>query len=136
MDVFEAPSMGRKRNEALKAAPISWGVVQNLGGLALGNAWDKSLDLRWCVFFVCVCSWAPPTCLNFWDAVVPGLLGRLLVLGEEVGEKKEWVPKSKQVIFIVSGGICQFREEFLFRGFGGQSPGLSSFPGSWRLHQR
>lgn len=69
--------MGRKRNEALKAALISWGVVQNLGVLALGNAADKSLDLRCCGF---LCSWAPPTCLSFGDAV-PGLLGRLLVWG-------------------------------------------------------
>lgn len=28
----------------------------------------------------------PPTCLNFWEAVVPGLLGRLLVLGVGSGE--------------------------------------------------
>lgn len=54
MDVFEAPSMGRKRNEALKAARISGGVVQNLGVLALGKAADKSLDL-WFVGFFCVC---------------------------------------------------------------------------------
>lgn len=49
-----------------------------------------------------MCSRALLTCLNVGGAV-PGLLGRLLTFGG-----KEWKPESAQVVFIVSGGPCEF----------------------------
>lgn len=83
MDVFEAPSMGRKWNGALiRRRAHSWGVAHSLGVLALGEAVDTNFDLRCCFCFFVFCSWATPACLNVGGAV-PGLLGRLLAFGEE-----------------------------------------------------